>query len=195
MKYLGVHLDENITFNVHINHLNKKISQTLGRLNSVRHLLPFGIRKQVYFSLIYSQITYCMSVWSYTSEQNIHRLSITLNRACRQVLNSKSRDLHNAELYQKLNWLNLNQLVVYHLQLDTFKTINRMVMHNITLPLANRTYHHYLTRAVNHYHILHANNSYGDKRPSIRMSRTWNALSPDMKDVTRISIFKRLIAP
>ena len=53
MTFLGVLLDENMTWQNHINCIEKKVSKNLGILYKARHLLNTKCTKQLYFSFIY----------------------------------------------------------------------------------------------------------------------------------------------
>ena len=62
-KYLGMYIDENLKYHDQINHIRSKLRQFRGitfRLNSY-----FDIKsaKKVYYSMVYSTISYCIVVW------------------------------------------------------------------------------------------------------------------------------------
>ena len=40
VKYLGLHLHKNLSWNVHINQLSKKLSRSNGILSKLRHVIP-----------------------------------------------------------------------------------------------------------------------------------------------------------
>ena len=56
MKFLGVYLDENMTWKSHISSVEGKVSKNLGVLYKARTLLNNKCLKQIYFSFIHSYI-------------------------------------------------------------------------------------------------------------------------------------------
>ena len=63
IKYLGVLVDSSLNWKHHISTLAKKISRAIGIMYKLRPLLPLNVMKNVYYSLIYSQIIYAIEVW------------------------------------------------------------------------------------------------------------------------------------
>ena len=57
-NFLGVALDEFLSWYAHINNLCKKLVQTNGILSKLRHYIPQKTCISVYFSLFYSLILY-----------------------------------------------------------------------------------------------------------------------------------------
>ena len=59
-KFLGVYLDENLSWQNHINHISKKISKSLFIMQQVKHILGRKSMKTLYHSLIHPHVTYCI---------------------------------------------------------------------------------------------------------------------------------------
>ena len=53
IKYLGVLLDETMSFNHHISYICTRIARNNGIISKLRHYLTFLQMKQIYYSLIY----------------------------------------------------------------------------------------------------------------------------------------------
>ena len=51
-KFLGVILDDSLTWKHHINHINKKISKSLFAIKQVKHILNIDSLKTIYFARI-----------------------------------------------------------------------------------------------------------------------------------------------
>ena len=63
VKFLGVTLDENLTFKDHVNKVTSKISKTVGVLRRLHCQLPTNVMVKLYFTLVYSHLTYALLAW------------------------------------------------------------------------------------------------------------------------------------
>lgn len=192
VKYLGLEIDENLTFEEHISNLCSKLCRTLGPLNSIKHLIPFNMRKSVYQALILPHITYGITVWSTTSSSQLSRIGKILNRTCRQILSiRKATDISTKDCYGKLNWLNLDQLIIYHLYIDSFRLIHLQAPFNVSLPPRANCIHTHLTRSNQSFQRFRSTNSYGLKTLAHRTSFNWNSLPIELQSPQPISSFKK----
>ena len=65
-KFLGVHLDDRLSFSDHIAFLVNKISKHTGILYKIRDKLPLKTRLDFYYSFIYSYLSFNVEVWGGT---------------------------------------------------------------------------------------------------------------------------------
>jgi len=61
-----MHIDENLSWTIHFNHLNSKLSRAIYTINMVKNILPKDTLKMLYYALYYSHITYGISLWGTT---------------------------------------------------------------------------------------------------------------------------------
>jgi len=80
-KFLGVHFDQSLNFKIHVNDLCSKLSRVVGMLNRVSMLIPPKTKLKIYNSLIYSRVSYGITVWGRSSVMNTNRIDRILNRA------------------------------------------------------------------------------------------------------------------
>jgi len=113
-KYLGVYLDDHLSWNCHISLLEKKISRYAGIFYKIRDFLDVTALRVAYFSLVYSQLRYAIGVWGSTTKSNLHGLNVIHNRVIKAITRSSYRS-HVTPLYKKLNLLKLND--IYQMEL------------------------------------------------------------------------------
>ena len=66
VKYLGLYIDNNLSWDHNTFQLSKKLSRTNGILCKFRYLTPKFTLISIYYSPFYSYLTYGCSVWSLT---------------------------------------------------------------------------------------------------------------------------------
>jgi hypothetical protein len=106
VKFLGVLLDENLSWKPHINYVCNKISKSIGVIYRARFNLSPSTKLSLYYTLIYSYLNYCNIVWSSTYVTNLQRILILQKRIVRLLTNS-GFSAHTAPLFNKLNLLDI----------------------------------------------------------------------------------------
>ena len=125
--FLGVYIDEHLTWKNHISYLCKQISKTIGMLSRSRFYLSSKTKLTLYYSPIYPYISYCDSTWSSSYVSNLDIIYCLQKRAVRAITNSDHR-AHSAPLFSKLGILDIYQI-------NTFETAKLVFCyHNNLLP-------------------------------------------------------------
>ena len=60
-KFLGVHIDDKITFGSHISKLCAKISRGIGMLRRLKPLVSNVVLKQLYYAFVHSHFSYAIT--------------------------------------------------------------------------------------------------------------------------------------
>ena len=63
VKFLGVIIDHELTWNQHIDHLNAKLNSSLSIIKRIMKFIPESEYPKLYDSLFKSHLTYCISSW------------------------------------------------------------------------------------------------------------------------------------
>ena len=63
VKFLGVTHDENLTFKDHVNKVTSNISKSVGAMRRLYCQLPANVMVKLYYSLVYSHLTYALLAW------------------------------------------------------------------------------------------------------------------------------------
>ena len=108
-KILGIHVDNNLTWNDHINFLSKKLSSHLWLLSKIRIYLSIEHRVLFYNAYIKPHIDYCSLIWSNTSSTNISKITRLQRRACKLILGHEYNGL--PEALEKLKMLSFDQSI------------------------------------------------------------------------------------
>ena len=63
VQFLGILLDENLSFRNHVAMIRVKVSRSLGIIRKLRYTFPGFILKLLFFCLVQSYVSYCPIVW------------------------------------------------------------------------------------------------------------------------------------
>ena len=83
--FLGVILEEQLSWKPHILSVSRKISKSIGIIHKSSFCLPKPSLRSLYYSLLYPYLTYCISVWGSTYQSNLNRIIIKSNLSIFQV--------------------------------------------------------------------------------------------------------------
>ena len=82
IKYLGITLDQTLTWKPHIELLSTRVRKLIFLFKSLRHVAEFKLLKTIYYAMAQSILTYCITSWGGTSKTHL----LTLERAQRSLL-------------------------------------------------------------------------------------------------------------
>ena len=108
--FLGVIIDENLTWIPHISNIARNISKSVGIMYKASFCLSTSSILTLYYSLVYPYLQYCICVWGSTY---LNRLIKLQKRAVRNVAH-KSFDAHTDPLFKSLKILKCNSIYIYH---------------------------------------------------------------------------------
>ena len=117
VKYLGVMLDENITWSEQIEYLSTKLSRSAGIFSKLRYYLKKDILIRVYHALFNSHLQYAILCWGNTNSTNLHRIQVLQNRAIRHMARAP-RYYRLDNYYLNYRILKVNDL--YDLEISKF---------------------------------------------------------------------------
>ena len=117
VKYLGVYIDEKLTWSVHSNKLTLLLAKCIAMLYQIRDYVTPHTLNMLYYSFVYSSLNYGISVWGTATQNQLHEINMRMNTIVRPITWNKKFS-HVTHLYKKLNYLQLND--IYHLELAKF---------------------------------------------------------------------------
>ena len=147
-KFLGVTIDDELSWDKHVTDLKRKLYYSLSTLSSIKNLVPKELIKDLYFTLFESHISYCISVYGGANKRKIQTIHIIQKKAIRvlfgdveafkdkfktccrvrpidqQILDSKFYEKeHTKPLFKQYNILTVQNLFIYHSFMETFKIL------------------------------------------------------------------------
>ena len=110
VKYLGLHIDQNLSWDVQTNQLSKKFSKANSILAKLRHFAPKETLILVYYSIFYFHLQYGCPVWSLTKNENLGTITI-LQKKCMRVINFAPFNSHTNNMFCDNKLLKFDDLI------------------------------------------------------------------------------------
>ena len=81
VKYLGVIIDQHLSWKHHINYIALKISKNIGVISRLRHFVPLKTLLSIYNSLVSPYISYGLIAWGQASKSYLDKILILQKRS------------------------------------------------------------------------------------------------------------------
>ncbi len=85
-RFLGVIIDEKLTWTNHIKALKSKMSRYVGIMYRIKSSIPLEVRIQIYHSFVQSHLNFCSLVWGFSAKSNIETLFTKQKKGMRAVM-------------------------------------------------------------------------------------------------------------
>ena len=112
VKYLGIILDDKLSWTSHINSLASKLSKANGIISKLRHFLPQDTLLSIYYAFFFSHATYALSVWGQSLPANSR--IITLQKTAIRLITFSNFRAHSKPLFKTLKLLTITDLVFFY---------------------------------------------------------------------------------
>ena len=133
VKYLGITIDENLTWNEQYKNLKGKIKNALSSLWKLKNIFPQSKLDQVYKALLESHLRYCDELWDKLSNTKLDHLQRLQNRARTLIEGSRLKDGWSC------NWPSVSNLIKFDRAVMIYKIINGLCPNNLKGELVTRS--------------------------------------------------------
>ena len=113
-KYLGVVLDNQLHFKVHIANVITKLTRAVGIISKLRYFFPSATLLLLYYALVHPHLLFGLALWGNTYSTYIYKIQRLQNKAIRIITNSNARASANP-LYRKLGILKVSDLYKFEI--------------------------------------------------------------------------------
>lgn len=123
IKYLGVIIDQTLSFKLHIDTLTSRLRKLIYIFRTLRHIADNRIIKMVYYAMCQSLINYCITSWGGAAKSNL----IVAERAQRAILKVAAGlpfRHSTADLYKKWELLTIRQTFILNTVLRQHVQLN-----------------------------------------------------------------------
>ena len=156
-RYLGLIIDEQMNWQVHIQQVKSVLSPYNFVLKRTKYSVPVTTKISLYYAHIHSRLVHLISIRGYTTTSNLQQLQVIQNKAIRSLFwheyQTTSQDTE--QIMKKYKIMNILKLRRFDSSTLIYKIKNEMIRHNIDLPTFSNI-HGYTTRGRNDFVIPRA---------------------------------------
>ena len=157
VKFLGLWLDQNLNWDIHVNKLIAKIKRNMHLLRTPKHLFNKKNLKLIYHAHIQSHIDYGLILWgSMTRQNNLLRVQSVQNKCVEIISGNKSTELN----YENLKILKIKELIKMQEIKIGYRLINKILPNKISQQLQSDSKRKSLMKT-------HTYNTRGKKIPNL----------------------------
>ena len=109
IKYLGLILDNKLSWKWHIAELSKTLSSAVGMLYKIRNFCPLPVLRSLYFSIFNSHLSYGLAVWGNAHRSLICKIKSLQKRAVKCIASSNEVHKHINDMHYNLKMLTVEQ--------------------------------------------------------------------------------------
>ncbi len=188
-KFLGVIIDDKISWKSHIKYICSKLSRSISVLSKAKHILDYKSLRMLYCSLVLPYLNYCSGVWGNTYKSSIHAIIILQKRAIRIIHNAEYRD-HTNILFLNANLLKFMDIIEYKIALIMYKARNNQLPGNIQVMFSEREGGYNLRGELN-LKTRSARTTLKSFCISVCGVKLWNSINVELKQCSSMIKFKK----
>ena len=193
VKFLGIYIDNHLSFRNHINEISIKISKSVGLLHKLNKFLPPKILKIVYTSFIHPYLSYGIEAWHGTFKNWTQKIFILQKKAIR-ALNKLEYNHHTNEYYKLNNIIKLEDQYKIQISNYIFRHLNSNIDPETSAKFEkNLIIHPHDTRHGEQMRVTRVNRSISKNMISHNGTKVWNSLPHSVKSSNSYYKFKKQV--
>ena len=188
-KFLGIKIDDKLTWKNHIEYINSKINKSIGILLRIKHIVNKQWRIRLYKSFILPYLNYCNIVWASTFKNSLKLLVKSQKKALKIALNLPYLT-PSIEVFQLAKVQSVFEINQIHMLIFMYKFINNLLPSSFDGYILQNQNVVYNLRNIQEYilpfpRIIRFKFSVLYKAPY-----EWNLLTENIRNSSSLSIFK-----
>lgn len=180
-KFLGVYIDSNLKWGLHIDVLCKKLNSSFFAICRVKDSLPLGSLMNIYYSIVYPHLSYNILLWGSSSDAK--RVFILQKRILRMIFRVDQSSSCRT-LFMENGFLTLPSIFVLRCLMYTKENESKIKKLS--------SFHGYYTRNEGTLFIPKHKTSKFEKSPLYQCIKLYNHIPNCMKSL-RIDKFKKVV--
>ena len=160
VKYLGLWIDDKLTWEVQIDHICSKTSRSIGIIKRIRNFIPKESLLTLHRTLVEPYLRYWNIVWGQCNETLKDKLQTLQYKTARTIAKIGYDDANHMKLLCDFGWISVRNLINFDLAVFMYNTQRGLAPNTIKdLFQTVDVVHSYKTRAATDgkLHTVHTN--------------------------------------
>ena len=189
-KFLGVVINQTLTWRDHIELVKQKVAKNIGILTRVRYCIPSCVLLSLYHALIEPYLMYCNIVWASQNSTLLHSLFLLQKQAV-QIITFSHWSSHTDPIFKRHCLSIVNDINKLQTACFMFNAMHNLLPQSLgSLFKLNSSVHSYFTRHVNDFHLTKFHTNVRKFSISVQGPLLWNSLPTEIKNLPNIGLFK-----
>ena len=188
INYLGLKIDNNLTWDEHVNSIKSKISSVNFAIYRIRNILPPKQLWMIYHAHIISHINYQSPIWIGCAEYKLKEIQRIQNRTIKTI-ERKHRLTSTETLYT--NRPNVKSIAYINTVVTIQKIKMNKIKNNVTLNTVGNNERQTALRNQRNYRPIFSRTEKAKNSMQIRGIKWYNMLDNDIKNEENIVRFKK----
>ena len=192
-KFLGVILDPRLKFDKHVKMVCKSVRTNLNCFRLIRHCIPLEAAQLYLHGMIFSKLSYCVTVWSQAPPTVMLPLTILYKQAIK-IMAKRDMRWHYCNILKNCNLLSFENFVKFSTLKLVFKCLHGLAP-GVLCGCISRCNNSRVTRGTvsGNCKVAHRRTTFGQTAFSIKGSNLWNALPVNVKQSPNLRSFNKAI--
>ena len=193
VKYLGMIIDENLSWSSHVKSLCNILSRNFNLFYNIRNIIPDHLKRQIYYSLVYSQIQYGIELYGACSKQLLNKIQTLQNKLLKVLYNLPYRTDTNV-IHSSLNILKIDDIRKLNILKFVYEAVNRISIRQFNNYYRfHRDIHNRSSRQNDRLYPERVRTKYGENTLNCIGSKLWNSLEQNIKNSSSLYTFKKVV--
>ena len=178
-NFLGITIDQHLSWKAHSDKISNKISRSMGILNKLKYILPLSVKIKIYNAIILPHMNYGILVWGYNSNA-----ILKLQKKVVRVITCAKYNAHTDPLLKQLKLLKISDIFTICKLKFYYKYINKRLPVNLQkLPFRpNQELHGHNTRQSHNLFINRYRHTFAKKCLRYDIPDTINTTPSQIKE-------------
>ena len=193
VKYLGMYIDDQLKWDQHVNSLCVTLSKNFHMFYSIRDLLNQSLKRQLYYSMVYSRIIYGIVIYGACRSSLLNKVQVLQNKLLKVLYKLPYRTDTNV-MHLDLDILKVHDIYKYQIQKFVYESLNKTCIvqfHNYYR--YNNDIHHLNTRQQNELYRPRIRTKFGECSLKYHGAVLWNSVNTNIQRSKSADSFKRAL--
>jgi hypothetical protein len=192
-RFLGVIINETLTWSDHVSAIRQKVSKNVGIIKHIRCKLPSTVLTSLYFTLVHPYFEYCNIVWGVCRSTSFNKLFLLQKKAVR-IVTLSPWNCHTGPLFKKLNILPLASLNDFQVGCFMHRCVDKITVlpgYFCNMFCKNAEIHSYESRYRSNVHMIGCRLTLRKLTFRYVGPKLWNSLPIKLRSHESMYLFKK----